>query len=145
MGEWMLFARFGGTVGAIPTDRVVETMRPLPTERLAGAPAFVRGLAVVRGAALPVIDGVHVVAGRAAVMGPHARCVPLRVGGGRAVLLVDEVVGVRRLGDAELAELPPLAGAAVAETVRAIGALDARLLVVLDAGRLVSDARAVLR
>src|SRR5271155_6034274 len=46
---------------ALPIGHVVETMRPLPTEPVAGAKAFVRGLALIRGAAVPVIDLAHVI------------------------------------------------------------------------------------
>jgi purine-binding chemotaxis protein CheW len=141
----MLFARFGDTVGAIPIERIVETMRPLPTAALANAPAFVRGLAIVRGVALPVIDGPHVIAGRPAELGDHARFVTLQLGEQHAALLVDEVVGVRRLAEDRFAALPPLAGTAPAEMMRAVGAVDARLLVILDAARLVADAQGVMR
>jgi purine-binding chemotaxis protein CheW len=50
-------------------------------------------------------------------------------------LAVEEVVGVRDLSAASLAELPPLLGEAAAEVVATVGALDAELLVVLRSAR----------
>src|SRR5580692_5756315 len=41
---------------ALPLRHVIETMRPLPTSPIPGAPAFVDGLAVIRGAPVPVVS-----------------------------------------------------------------------------------------
>src|SRR6185436_6230529 len=50
--------RVGGLLCALPLEHVEETMRPLAIEAIAGGPAFVRGLAVVRGAPIPAVDAV---------------------------------------------------------------------------------------
>jgi purine-binding chemotaxis protein CheW len=34
---------------AVPLANIIETMRPLPTEAISGAPSFVLGVAIVRG------------------------------------------------------------------------------------------------
>jgi purine-binding chemotaxis protein CheW len=41
---------------ALPLHVVIETMRPLPIEPLAGVPPFVRGMSIIRGEPTPVID-----------------------------------------------------------------------------------------
>jgi purine-binding chemotaxis protein CheW len=127
----MLVTRVGGIACALPIERVVETMRPLPIEPVRGALPSVRGMAVIRGAPLPVIDV-------AALLGQapreQARFVVVRTGTRHVALLVDAVIEVREL--AAVAELPPLVQGEVAA---AVGAIDRELLVVLDAARLVTS------
>ncbi len=115
---------------ALPLEAVIETLRPLPIEAAAGAPPFVRGVAIVRGAPTPVVDLGALVGGAA---GEPARWVTLRLGGRTVALAVDEVVGVRALAGAE-AGLPPLLAAAAPEALQALQALDAELLWILRAG-----------
>ena len=52
----VLAIRDGGHLCAVPLAQVSEVMRPLPVEQLAGAPAGVAGLALIRGQPTPVID-----------------------------------------------------------------------------------------
>jgi len=116
---------------------VIETMRPQPIEVIAGAPRFVLGLAVIRGEPVPVVD----VARLLGVDGAQPRRFVTVRGARRPIALaVDAVLGVRALAADQLSELPPLAGAVAAEIVAAIGMLDAELLVVLHAARVVPDA-----
>jgi purine-binding chemotaxis protein CheW len=126
--------RTGDRLCALPVERVVETMRPLPVEGLRSAPPFVVGVAVIRGAAVPVVD-----AGRllGAAGGDVSRFVTVRAGGRTVAIAVDEVVGVAAIPDG--ADLPPLVGAITADAVAHIGAHDADLMVVLEASRLVPD------
>ena len=138
-----LLCRIGSRIGALAVSDVRETMRPLPIESLTGTPAFVLGVALVRGSAAPVID-----AGRlldpsalpfAATTSPSAaRFVSLKLGDRTAVLAVDAVLDVRSLAAGILAEIPPLLERG-GELVSAIGALDAKLLVVLEAAHLVPE------
>ncbi|HVR61901.1 MAG TPA: chemotaxis protein CheW [Polyangia bacterium] len=133
-----LLCRLGSGLCALPLDCVVETMRPLPIERLSRAPDFVLGVAVVRGQPVPVIDGARLV-GAAETAAP-GRLVTLRVGQRRAALAVTGVVGVRDLGGLPLGALPPLLEGAAGDVVTAIGALDDQLLLVLGAARAVPAA-----
>jgi purine-binding chemotaxis protein CheW len=116
---------------------VIETMRPLRIEPIAGAPPFLAGLAIVRGEPMPVVDAACLIGAPAA---HPSRFVTLRTGRRQIALAVDAVLGVRTLAAAELSALPPLTGAVAGEIVAAIGALDAQLVVVLEAARLVPDA-----
>jgi purine-binding chemotaxis protein CheW len=132
-----LLCRVGDGVWAIPIEHVVETMRPLPVEPLPDAQDFVRGLSIVRGAALPVVDAARLLDGGRANRGPAEdepgprRFVTLRAGGRSVVLAVDGVVGVRTIDDSLVGDRPPLLGGASAEVVAKLGALDAQLLSVL--------------
>src|SRR5205085_1730186 len=90
----VLLCRMGGRACALRIAQVVETMRPLPVEPVAGAPPFVLGVTLLRGAPAPVIDGGALLgSGRS----QPTRFVTLRVGERRAVLAVEAVLGVRTL------------------------------------------------
>jgi purine-binding chemotaxis protein CheW len=129
-----LLVRGGDRLCAIPLDHVVETMRPLPTASLDGAPPFVLGVSVVRGEPVPVVDLARALAGDGA--GASARYVLVRAGGRRFALAVSEVSGVVALDPGESRALPLLAdacGAALAE----VTTRDEELLLVLRPARLV--------
>jgi purine-binding chemotaxis protein CheW len=114
---------------------VVEVMRVGPIAAVAGAPAFVSGLSLIRGAPTPVVQVALLLGGRVA---PPRRLVTVRAGGRIVALAVDAVLGLRWIGDA--AEPPPLLRQATADVVSAIGALDAELLLVLNTARLIPEA-----
>jgi purine-binding chemotaxis protein CheW len=130
-----LVSRAGGKRLALPLADVVEVMRPLPVARLEGAPGFVLGAAVVRGAPVPVIDAGALV-GDGEARAP-ARLVSLRVGTRRAALAVEALLGIHALDASELEPVPPLLRGMAAGTAEAVAALDEELLVVLRSARLV--------
>ena len=109
-------------------------MRPLPLEPLAGVPPEVLGAAIIRGVPTPVVDVRRLLGGAA---DPPARFVTIRAGATTVALAVDHVVGVVAVEPAALHALPPLLSGAAAGAVAAIGRLDAELLLVLEAARLV--------
>lgn len=121
---------------ALPIGHVVEIMRPLAVEPVAGAPHFVQGLAVVRGAAIPVVDAARLLGGSSI---RAERFLTIVAAGRRIALAVGAVLGVRPLPSASLAELPPLLHDAGADVIAAIGLLDAELLLVLRSARLLPD------
>jgi len=135
--EHVLVCRIGTLMCALPVEHVSETMRPLPVERLAGAPPFVLGVSVVRGSPVPVLDG-------AALLGvseapPPGRFVSIKVGVRRAALAVSAVIGTRALLHSSFGELPPLVREAAAGVVASIGRLDADLLLMLRSARIVPE------
>jgi purine-binding chemotaxis protein CheW len=132
-----LLCRIGSRIGALTLNDVREVMRPLPIEPLAGAPPFVLGLAIVRGFPTPVIDAGRLL-GPVALPSP-ARFVSLRLGERTAALAVDAVLDVRSLAAGNVADIPPLLREAGSEVASAIGALDTKLLLVLEAARLVPE------
>jgi purine-binding chemotaxis protein CheW len=130
-----LICRVQTRLCALPLAYVVETMRPLPVQPWSGAPAFVRGLAIIRGSPIPVLDAAQLVEGDADGEGAWSeRFVTVAVEHRRVALAVDDVLGVQSIQADALRELPPLLQNAAA--VSAIGVLDARLLVVLHGARL---------
>jgi purine-binding chemotaxis protein CheW len=122
----------------LPLAHVVEVMRPLAVEAMPGMPFFVRGVSVIRGTPVPVVDA----AGLLVVTdGPAAgRWVVLRAGTHRFALAVEAVEGVVELPSAGSAHLPALLRHGRAEAISALGALDADLLVVVRATSVLSDA-----
>jgi purine-binding chemotaxis protein CheW len=103
-------------------------MRPLPIEPIAGVPAFVRGISIIRGVPTPVVDLGLVLGTPGGVAG---RFVTLRLGDRQVALSVDTVLGVRDLDGSTIQELPPLLQEASKDFIEAVGTLDARMLVVL--------------
>ncbi len=113
-------------------------MRPLATSPVAGAPGFVSGVAIIRGAPVPVIDA-GALLGRDGGGARAGRLVTVRIGPRQIALAVDAVLGVRELPDADLAELPSLLSDARAGGVASLGALDEGLVVFLEGARLVPE------
>jgi purine-binding chemotaxis protein CheW len=135
----MLVTRVGGIACALPIEHVVETMRPLPVEPIGKSPdealASVEGLAMIRGAPVPVVDARRLLG----VTGAHtARFVIVRSAERRIALVVDAVLDVRRIELDRFSRLPPLLGSAN-RGISAIGACDAGLLVVLESARVLSE------
>jgi purine-binding chemotaxis protein CheW len=131
---WLL-CRAGSFLCALPLAQVVEIMRVLRIEAVAGAPACVRGLSIIRGTPTPIIDTALLLGGRPA---PAERLVIVRTGTRMVALAVYRVLGVRSIeGIAE--PLPPLLQEAACDRVSAIGLLDAELLLFLSAARLVPE------
>jgi purine-binding chemotaxis protein CheW len=119
---------------ALAAQDVVETMRPQPIQPLASVPAFVLGVAIIRGVPVPVVDAGALLG---AVGAPRpTRLVTIRTGGRQVALAVEEVLGVRALARGPVHDLPPLLTRAGADTIAAIASLDAQLLMVLQATRL---------
>jgi purine-binding chemotaxis protein CheW len=139
-----LLCRIGSHIGALALGHVRETMRPLPIEPLTGTPPFVLGFAIIRGFPAPVVDAGLLLGSSESpsvpVVSPSpARFVSLKLGERTAALAVDAVLDIRSLPAETLSNIPPLLRVGDAELVLVIGALDAKLLLVLQAARLVPD------
>lgn len=137
-GLSLLFRPRPGTLAALAAEHVIETMRPLPCEPVAGAPPFVAGVAIIRGRPTPVVDvGALLGAPREAL---SERWITVAVGERVVGLAVSDVVGVRRLtGDVAPGAMPPLLTDAARGAVSALGVLDGELLLVLERASLVPD------
>ena len=132
----LLICRVQTRLCALPMQYVIEIMRPLPVEAIAGAPPFVRGLSRLRGEQVPVVDAARLICHADS---QPARFVSLVVGERRVVLAVDHVLGVRSVSADTLRALPPLLGNARADYVDSIGLLDEQLLLMLRAARLLPE------
>ena len=122
---------------ALPVEDVVEAMRPLPVEEMVGAPAFVAGVAIIRGVATPVLDAGALLDARS--LPRPGRLVLLRSDGRRVGLLVSSVAGVLTFEEEAFEPLPPLLRTADPDRIERLGRVDGALLHVLHRGRLVPD------
>jgi purine-binding chemotaxis protein CheW len=138
----ILLVKAAGHLVAVPVIHVIEVMRLLPIEALAGAPSFVRGMAVIRGQPVPVADLGALLLGTApdpGVDSRHARFVALRLGTRVVALLVEAVLSFRSVAGQELHALPPLWAKAASPAVASLATLDRELMFVLEATRLAPE------
>jgi len=134
--DLFLVCRIKSRLCALPIARVKETMRPLPVQPLAPAPGFLRGVAIIRGEPVPVLDIPWI-----ATTGdfPPTRFVTIDAAGRSVALPVDSVVGVRAIPNSSLMNLPPLMQDVTTGAIAAIGTLDAELLLLLQSARVVPE------
>jgi purine-binding chemotaxis protein CheW len=132
-----LLCRMRSHLCAVPLEHVAETMRPMPVAPLAGSPPFVRGMSVIRGTAIPVVDGGSLL-GSMAPASP-TRFITLKTEGRHVALAVEEVIGIRSLAAVAANDLPPLLRSVNADLVSAVAMLDRELLLVLQTARIVPD------
>ena len=140
--QLMLLFRAHRHLCAIPVERVIETMRPLPIEPLAIASGAVLGLCRIRGTSVPVVD-------TGALFGAQgeagsARFIVLRIENRIVALAVESVTGIRAVPSHALQDLPPLLGEANAALVASIGAADGAFLLVLRTARILAEAHAAM-
>lgn len=128
----------GGRRCALPVEHVLETMRMLPIVPLDGMPAGVAGVAVVRGSRTPVVD-------LTAILATHTtprRMVTVRTGSGMAALAVDEIEGLESFPPDTLDTRPSLLTGEGDTMFTALAVRDRALVLVLDAARVLPEARA---
>ena len=133
-----LFVTLGSCACAIPIHHVSETMRPLPIESIAGMPEFVRGISLIRGAPVPVVD-LQALLGDAAHDVSCQRFVTVKAGERTVALAVEGVLGVRGMDATALDELPSLLRESEPGVIDAIGRTDEQLLLVLRTARIVPE------
>ena len=135
MGVQALVFRAGAHLAALAVEQVTEVMRPLPVEAVAGAPPYVRGICVLRGRPVPVVDLALLLGGERPVE-REPRFVGVRTGAQPAAVAVDSVVGVRDLPLDLMHDLSSVAGASCSS----VGTIGGEPLLLLSAGRVVPDA-----
>ena len=137
MGGQSLVFRADTHLAAIGLEHVTEVLRPLPVEELAGVPPYVRGICVLRGRPVPVVDiGLLLGGERTASEDRAARFVGVRTGPQTAVLAVDTVVGIRDVPMERLHDLSSVTGSAACT---AVGAIGREPLLLLETGRVIPD------
>lgn len=116
----------------LPLPAVREVMRPRPLERNHSLPECVLGTCLIREQPTPVIDV-------AALMGSNAsapkRLVTVSVGDRQVALAVDAVLGTTFMDEQRFLETTPLVSGQQG-VVAALMVLDAKLVYVMDAARL---------
>jgi purine-binding chemotaxis protein CheW len=136
VGEVSLVLRAGAHLCGLGVAQVIETMRPLPVRPLAGVPAFVAGVSVIRGEPVPVVDLAALLGGDREAPG---RDVTVRGGRSPVALAVGRVFGVRAIPEGSWHELPRLLDAVHerSELIEALCESDVQPLFVLRGARVV--------
>ena len=134
----VLVVMVGARACAFPLHHVAETMRPLPIEAVVGTPGFVCGVSVIYGVPTPVVD-LKALLENSANTPSFGRFVVLKLDHRRVAIGVDSVIGLKNLDLAQLGELPPLLRDVTTDLIESFGTLDAQLLLVLHAARIVTD------
>jgi purine-binding chemotaxis protein CheW len=132
-GRDVLVCEIGTSQCALPLSSVIEIMRPLPIDPIAGSAKGVLGLSIIRGAPTVVVDAA-VLLGQTA--GAPTRFVMLRTGERRVALAVQGALGIRTIATEALHGLPPLLRDADSEVLERIASRDRDLLLVLEAAHL---------
>jgi purine-binding chemotaxis protein CheW len=126
-------------------------MRPLPTQPVGGTPGFVRGLAIIRGELVPVLDLAQFFGEPTASYGSvdeveldavtaaARRFVLMRAGERRLAIAVGAVLRVVTALPPGT-EVAPLVGQALPHKVRALAALDDTALAILESAQLLPEA-----
>lgn len=133
----VLLCRSHDRLCALPLAHVLETMRALPAAPVPDMPPFLLGVSIIRGAVVPVLDVARLVS-PGATAGAQ-RFVTIKLGARQVALAFDDVIGVRTMDTAALAEIVPLLQHADGGMLQAVAMLDAELLLVLQAARLMPD------
>jgi purine-binding chemotaxis protein CheW len=133
-----LLVRVPSALCAFPLAEVIETMRPLTVQPLANMPDFIRGVARIRGAAVPVIQ-LTALFQEDDLCDLPTRFVTLRVGQRCVAIAVQSVVGIADMSDHVFDNLSPLLKTARTESIQTLGTLDSEFLIMLNTARLVPD------
>lgn len=136
-GEMSLVFRAGTLLCALRLDEIIETLRPLAVRPLAGTPAFVLGITIMRGVPAPVVDVARLLGGGEAEV---ARFVAVRTERGPLAFATGPVLGIRATGADTTAQHGTLIGGGVSDTlVAGVSTLDAEPLLILQSMRVVPD------
>ena len=159
-----LVFRAGPLLCALRLDEVIETMRPLDVQPLAGTPAFVLGISVLRGVPTPVIDVARLLSGGSGAQegaesgvagsggaesgraerggadsGGAERFVAVRTERGAVAFAIGTVLGIRTVDASATGGHPALLGARSSHLVAGVSAVGTEPLLLLQSMRAVPD------
>jgi twitching motility protein PilI len=133
--------RLGGRTMAVPLAAVSEIARPPKVTRLPHVPAWVLGIANLRGDIVSMLDLEGFLSGKVGKSSHEQRMLALRPAGDevRTAVLVDSVDGIQAFEDARISRVTRGYDAAVAPYARGLYQVEDDLVVVLDADRLLQS------
>ena len=133
--------RLGSRTMAIPLAAVSEIARPPKVTRLPHVPAWVLGIANLRGDIVSMLDLEGFLSGKVGKSSHEQRMLALRPAGDevRTAVLVDSVDGIQAFEDARISRVTRGYDAAVAPFARGLYQVEDELVVVLDADRLLQS------
>ena len=131
--NWLL-CRTGLHRFALPMSDVIETMRMLPVEAIADAPRLVRGVCVIRGAPVAVVDSALLFDDQPA---DYERLITVRTGKRTIAFAAEAVLGIQALPPSTMEQSHPLFRDI--DAIAAIVALDEELVFFLRTALVVPD------
>jgi len=131
-----LVFRAGPLLCALRLDEVLETMRPMETLPLAGTPAFVLGISVLRGLPTPVLDVSRLLRGGP---GDPQRFITVRTERGAVAMATGEVIGIRDMQPETAGGHPALLGEASGRLVAGVDTIGSEPLLLLQSMRALPD------
>ncbi len=133
--------RLGSRTMAIPLAAVSEIARPPKVTRLPHVPAWVLGIANLRGDIVSMLDLEGFFSGKAGKSSHEQRMLALRPAGDevRTAVLVDSVDGIQAFEDARVARVTRGYDAEIAPFARGLYQMEGELVVVIDADRLLQS------
>ncbi|MFH0881993.1 MAG: chemotaxis protein CheW [bacterium] len=123
---------------ALPASMVIETLRLPEIDPIPDTPEYVRGVSLLRGEAVPIVDLGHLLQG--AKSSESRRIITVRTTAGRRIgLLVSEVFHLISQDQVNLQDLPPLLHGADETVIENLGRLDDAFLSVLKLGHVIPE------
>ena len=129
--EFLSF-HIGNEEYGVDIQKVQELRAYTPVTAIANAPAYLKGVVNLRGVIVPIIDlriKLHIAD---PTYDQFTVVVILIVGGAQVGVVVDSVSDVMTLEASQIKPVPPIGGTAGASHVVGIGALDERMIALVD-------------
>ena len=123
----------------IPITKVQEIITTNQPTILPQVPDFIEGIINLRGRIIPIIDLKKRFGLSCAENTGETRSIVLEIEGQIAGIVVDEVSEVMRIAGDKIEPPPAIIGGIAADYLTGIAKLDKRLLILLDADRILSD------
>lgn len=137
--EFLAF-KLGSEEYGIDILRVQEIRSYERPTRIAGTPDFVKGVINLRGVIVPIVD-LRIKLGMDAVhYDAFTVVIVLHIGRRTLGIVVDAVSDVITLQPEQLRPAPPIGAGLAGEHLLALGAVDARMLILVDIEKLMSGA-----
>lgn len=137
VGEYLTF-RLGGEEYGIDVLKVQEIRGyELPT-RVAGAPAFIKGVSNLRGTIVPIIDMRIRLRCESVEYDHQTVVIVLRLHDRVVGMVVDAVSDVVELAESRIWPAPDVEGMIDARSIRGLGVVGERMLILLDIERLMA-------
>ncbi|MEO5689467.1 MAG: chemotaxis protein CheW [Burkholderiaceae bacterium] len=137
-GEFLTF-RLGGEEYGIDILRVQEIRSYEPPTRIANAPAHVLGVVNLRGVIVPIVDMRLMFKLERAEYDSFTVVIVLNIGGRIMGMVVDAVSDVMTLTPEQLRAVPEFSSSIAGDHLLAIGAIDERLLILVDIEKLMTS------
>lgn len=131
--------RLGADLFAVDIAAVERVLKYDTPRAIPNVPAWIEGVIEYQGHVVPVIDLRRRFELTAGGVGPQTRLLVFNTDTELVAVVVDGVLDVRPLADADLAEPPAFFRGLAGEYLRGLARRDGELVVVLDANRLLSS------